>query len=218
MPKPSERLKQEREANLATLKTNPREKRDFENYLGHVATLNKKQKERGPSRDSGRKLQAVASLPSLTNRELKSEQKLLKSPLPSKPDSSRNFKRTRASQPTKAQTIEKQYSPGRVVEPDADYINWQRKEAQTFKGNQYMKQAKSKRVAGTAEIFNDDDLDKVEKETGINKRDHLATLNRKVKQFEERVAREEVLMRNRAPGGAAAVSTAAGDSLFDAQS
>lgn len=54
MPKPSEKLKQEREANLATLKTNPREKRDFENYLGHVATLNKKQKERGPSRESGR--------------------------------------------------------------------------------------------------------------------------------------------------------------------
>ena len=38
MPKPSDKLKQEREANLATLKTNPREKREFENYLGHVAS------------------------------------------------------------------------------------------------------------------------------------------------------------------------------------
>ena len=73
--------------------------------------------------------------------------------------------------------------------------------------------AKSKR-AQAAEIFNDDDLNRVEKETGINKRDHLVTLNRKVKQFEERVAREEVLMRNRIPGGAAAAGT--GDAAFDA--
>ena len=76
-----------------------------------------------------------------------------------------------------------------------------------------MRQAKSKRVAGTAEIFNDDDLNRVEKETGINKRDHLATLNRKVKQFEERVAREEVLIRNKAPGGGTADAVG-----FDAQS
>jgi len=96
MPKQSEKLKMEREANQANLKTNPREKRPFKNYLGHVKDLNKKRTERGDSRESGvRRLQAVASLPSLHNRDLKSEQKLTKSPMVPKPDSSHNFRRAR---------------------------------------------------------------------------------------------------------------------------
>ena len=42
-------------------------------------------------------------------------------------------------------------------------------------------------------------------ETGAQKRDQLAFLNRKVKQFEEKVAREEQLMRNK-DGGAGEVT------------
>ena len=38
-------------------------------------------------------------------------------------------------------------------------------------GNQNMQYAKSKKAIGNSDIFNDDDLKKVEKETGGNKRD-----------------------------------------------
>ena len=55
----------------------------------------------------------------------------------------------------------------------------------------------------------------IEKETGVNKRDQLAILNRKVKQFEEKVAREEVLMRNR---GMALDGGSGSDAVFQAQS
>jgi len=47
------------------------------------------------------------------------------------------------------------------------------------------------------DIFRDEELQRIESETGSNKRDQLAFLNRKVRQFEEKVARDEVLMRNR---------------------
>ena len=57
--------------------------------------------------------------------------------------------------------------------------------------------AKSKRALVGSDIFRDDELARIESENGSNKRDQLAILNRKVKQFEEKVARDEVLMRNR---------------------
>jgi hypothetical protein len=57
--------------------------------------------------------------------------------------------------------------------------------------------AKSKRVVAGSDIFREEELARIESETGSNKRDQLAFLNRKVKQFEEKVARDEVLMRNR---------------------
>ena len=60
-----------------------------------------------------------------------------------------------------------------------------------------MQYAKTKRVAaGAAELINESELNMVQKGTGQNKRDQLAFLNRKVKQFEEKVARDEMLMRN----------------------
>lgn len=58
-----------------------------------------------------------------------------------------------------------------------------------------MKYNKSKRVVAGNLIFKDDELKQVEQETGAQKRDHLANLNRKVTQFEERVARDEKLMK-----------------------
>ena len=55
-----------------------------------------------------------------------------------------------------------------------------------------MQYAKSKRSnAAASDLVNDDELNKVQVETGAQKRDQLAFLNRKVKQFEEKVAREE---------------------------
>jgi len=86
------------------LKTNPREKKPFENYLGFVKELNKKNATRAETSGSERQLQAVSSLPDLTNRKLKTEQKQ-HSPTQSKPDSSRNIRRGRHSQPFKAVTI-----------------------------------------------------------------------------------------------------------------
>lgn len=40
MPKPSDKLRQEREQKLTTLKTAVREKRPFENYLGVIKDMN----------------------------------------------------------------------------------------------------------------------------------------------------------------------------------
>lgn len=78
MPKQSEKKKAELEQLQRGLKTNPREKKPFENYLGFVKELNKKgiNGERLESRDSHRKLSQVASLPNLSKRNLNTEQKL----------------------------------------------------------------------------------------------------------------------------------------------
>ena len=48
-----------------------------------------------------------------------------------------------------------------------------------------MQYAKSKRSNATSDLVNDHELDKVQVETGAQKRDQLAFLNRKVKQFED---------------------------------
>jgi len=80
-----------------------------------------------------------------------------------------------------------------------------------------MQYAKSRKVAAAADIFNDDDLKRIEQETGTNKREQLALLNRKVKQFEEKVAREEILMRNRG-GNIIDGGSGGSDAIFDAQS
>ena len=58
-----------------------------------------------------------------------------------------------------------------------------------------MKYNKSKRAVAGIHIFKDDELRQVEQETGAQKRDHLANLNLKVTKFEERVARDEKLMK-----------------------
>ena len=73
-------------------------------------------------------------------------------------------------------------------------------------GNRNMQYAKSKRVAAVgAELVNESELSMVQNGTGQNKREQLAYLNRKVKQFEEKVARDEMLARNKADlSGAAA--------------
>ena len=63
-----------------------------------------------------------------------------------------------------------------------------------------MQYAKSKRSNVASDLVNEDELNKVQVETGAQKRDQLAFLNRKVKQFEERVAREEQLIRNKEGG------------------
>ena len=81
-------------------------------------------------------------------------------------------------------------------------------------GNKNMQFAKSRKVANGSELFNDEDLNRVEHETGAQKRDQLALLNRRVKQFEEKVARDEMLMRNRAGADGGSGS----DAVFDAQS
>lgn len=52
-----------------------------------------------------------------------------------------------------------------------DYIDWQKNQNLHKMGNQNMQYAKSKKAIGNADIFNDDDLKKVENETGGNKRD-----------------------------------------------
>ena len=77
-----------------------------------------------------------------------------------------------------------------------------------------MQFAKSKKVAAGAEIFNDDELQRVGAETGAHKRDQLAILNRKVRQFEEKVARDEMLMRNR---GGTMDGGSGSDAIFEAQ-
>ena len=104
---------------------------------------------------------------------------------------------------------------GRVVEV-SDYIDWQKSQNQASIGNRNMQYAKSRKVTnGAAELFGDEELAKIEVETGAQKRDQLAFLNRKVKQFEERVARDEVLMRNR---GGVVDGGSGSDAIFEAQS
>jgi hypothetical protein len=80
---------------------------------------------------------------------------------------------------------------------DREYDDWQKSQNQHKIGNKNMIYAKSKRVVAGSDIFREEELARIESETGSNKRDQLAFLNRKVKQFEEKVARDEVLMRNR---------------------
>ena len=109
MPKKSEKKRLELEQLQASLKTNVREKKPFENYLGFVKELNKKQIASGETGrgEAQRPLQAVSSLPNLNGRVLNSEQKLLKSPGSTKPDSSRNQRGGRLSHPGKALTAHK---------------------------------------------------------------------------------------------------------------
>ncbi len=52
-----------------------------------------------------------------------------------------------------------------------DYIDWQKSQNVNKLGNMNMQYAKSKTQAGVAEIFHEDELKKVENETGIQKRD-----------------------------------------------
>ena len=79
MPKQSDKKRQEREALQASLKTEVREKRPFENYLGFVKQMNKKTTERTGSRGvmpgetEDKRLTGVASLPNLNPRNLQSE-------------------------------------------------------------------------------------------------------------------------------------------------
>lgn len=82
-------------------------------------------------------------------------------------------------------------------------------------GNKNMQYAKSKRVAA-AELINESELNMVQKGTGQNKRDQLAFLNRKVKQFEEKVARDEMLMRNGEHTGGAGGGIGGNPVSFDA--
>ena len=64
-------------------------------------------------------------------------------------------------------------------------------------------------------VLNDNELENVEENTGPLKRDQLDQLSRKVKQFEEKVAREEVLVRNR---GGVYDGGSGSDAIFEAQS
>ena len=67
---------------------------------------------------------------------------------------------------------------------------------------QYAKLAK-RNVGSAGAIFNESDLNLVQQEKeSAHKRDQLIMLNQKLKQFEEKVARDEMLMRNNAGGGA----------------
>lgn len=77
-------------------------------------------------------------------------------------------------------------------------------------GNKNMKYGNGKRANAPDDIFNEQELNLVSKETGSHKRDQLALLNQKVKQFEVRVAREEQLMRNRDGAGS-------GEEILEAQ-
>ena len=68
---------------------------------------------------------------------------------------------------------------------------------------QYAKLAK-RSVGSAGAIFNESDLNMVQQEKeSAHKRDQLIMLNQKVKQFEQKVARDEMLVRNNAGGGAA---------------
>ena len=58
-----------------------------------------------------------------------------------------------------------------------------------------MKYNKSKRVLNGNRIFKDEELQRVEMETGAFKRDHIENLNRKVRKFEDKVARDEKLAK-----------------------
>ena len=88
-PKTSLKKKAELESNMNALSHKPREaSTNRTDYLAQLR-MNKK------ADDEGSKLSGVASLPSLKKRDLQSEQKMLKSPISSKPDSSRNFRRGR---------------------------------------------------------------------------------------------------------------------------
>lgn len=79
-----------------------------------------------------------------------------------------------------------------------------------------MKFAKTKLAVPSADILNESDLRKVEEDVGIDKREQLEKLNRKVRQFEDKVARDEVLVRNRNPGNGKADGVGSAD-LFNAQ-
>ena len=85
---------------------------------------------------------------------------------------------------------------------------------------QYAKLAK-RNVGSAGVIFNESDLNMVQQEKeSAHKRDQLIMLNQKVKQFEQKVARDEMLMRNNAGGGAATESNAgvaSNAAILDAQ-
>ena len=76
-----------------------------------------------------------------------------------------------------------------------------------------MHYAKSKLPAPNNELLNDEELKKIEINVGVNKTDQLVVLNRKVKQFEEKVAREEVRMRHLNPGNDAGTAS----EIYEAQ-
>lgn len=75
MPKQSVKKRQEREQAQAKLKTDVREKKPFENYLGFVKEMNKKREVQSRQKTGGR-LTNVASLPNLHPRNANSEQKI----------------------------------------------------------------------------------------------------------------------------------------------
>lgn len=62
-----------------------------------------------------------------------------------------------------------------------DYANWQKSKLLSKIGNQNLQYAKRQKANPDADIFNDNELRRVETETGLRKQDQLALLNRKVK-------------------------------------
>lgn len=130
MPKQSDKKRIEREQAQAKLKTDVREKKPFENYLGFVKQMNDRSgggKSRSNLDDGstdGKKLAQVTSLPNLHPRNLQSEQKITPpSPLSKKPESTRAFKKGRASQPFKVHPTNK---PGNDLIEDREYDDWQK--------------------------------------------------------------------------------------------
>ena len=116
---------------------------------------------------------------------------MIKSPNSTKPDTSRNFQSGRQSHPFKTNVDNNILPPPGSPSDLGAYNDWHKSQLQSTLGNRNMQYAKSKRQAQADAIFNDQELNLVSKETGSQKRDQLAFLNQKVRQFEEKVAREE---------------------------
>ena len=93
----------------------------------------------------------------------------------------------------------------------AAHAEWQKSVKRSEIGRENMKYGKSKIAAiAEAEIFNAKELDLVKKDTGAKRKNQVDVLAQKVRQFEEKVARGEQLMRTKDDGGDA-------DGLFEAQ-
>ena len=73
-------------------------------------------------------------------------------------------------------------------------------------GLENLKFAKSKKAKadGNTYIFGNSELKQFQQDEGQNKMDQLLVLNRKVRQFEEKVARDEMLIRHKQEGGGGA--------------
>lgn len=182
MPKVSEAKRNELEEKKAKLVTKPAERKPIKDYLGQVTQREQKNRKFDETHGKTKKnLSQVTSLPNLNPRQLQTEQKIMQSPHSTKPDSTRVFNKGRNSEPPKGAidlTTLPVTNPGNM----GAYIDWHKSQLQSTMGNRNMQYAK-KKLKVKEDIFDEQELSLVQNDPR-QKRDQLAILNQKVKQFE----------------------------------